>query len=69
VIAIKSLDDITLMAESSVFECKPAGGKDGNGELPKDFRESYSALANTAGGVILLGLSKKMASLNCGALR
>lgn len=53
---MKSLDDITLLAESSVLECKLAGGKDGKGELPKDFRESYSALANTDGVVILLGL-------------
>lgn len=65
-IEIKCLDDITLLAESSVLDCKLAGGKDGKGELPKDFRESYSALANTDGASFSLALNKKMASLNCG---
>lgn len=58
-IEIKTLDDIALLAESSVLECKLAGGQDGKGELPKDFWESYSALANTDGGVVLLGLKQK----------
>lgn len=56
---INSLDDIALLAESSVLECKLAGGRDGRGELPRDFWESYSALANTDGGVVLLGLRQK----------
>jgi len=40
-------------------EAKKAGGKDGNGELPKSLFESYSAMANTNGGVILLGVEEK----------
>jgi predicted HTH transcriptional regulator len=57
-IEIKTIDDISLLAESSILECKLAGGRDGKGELPKDFWESYSALANTDGGVVLLGLKQ-----------
>ena len=40
-------------------EAKKAGGRDGNGELPQSFFESYSAMANTNGGVILLGIEEK----------
>lgn len=53
---ITSLEDIELLNESSQVECKLAGGKDGNGELPKDFWPTYSAFANTKGGSIFLGL-------------
>lgn len=56
---IKTLEDIALLSESSFLECKLAGGKDGKGALPRDFWESYSALANTEGGVVLLGLKQK----------
>ena len=58
-IEISTLEDISLLAESSTLECKLAGGQDGKGELPKDFWESYSALANTDGGTVLLGLKQK----------
>lgn len=40
-------------------EAKKAGGRDGTGELPQSFFESYSAMANTNGGVILLGIEEK----------
>ena len=52
-------DDLLLLSESVQLECKLAGGRDGEGELPKDFWPSYSAMANTEGGVILLGVKQK----------
>lgn len=58
-IELNSLEDFTLLAESSDLECKRAGGKDGRGELPRDFWESYAAMANTDGGVVLLGVKQK----------
>src|SRR5690606_27951553 len=39
--------------------CKAAQGRDGKGELPADFWSSYSALANSQGGTILLGVKEK----------
>ena len=57
-IELHTLDDISLLAESSDLECKRAGGRDGTGALPKDFWESYSAMANTEGGTVLLGIKQ-----------
>lgn len=54
-----SLLDLALLAESADLECKAAQGRDGRGELPEDFWKSYSAMANTDGGVILLGVQEK----------
>lgn len=56
---IKTLEDISLLRESSELECKQASGKDGKGAIPKDMWESYSAFANTDGGTIILGLKEK----------
>ena len=56
---IKSLEDISILRESSEVECKLANGKDGKGALPNDMWESYSAFANTDGGTIILGLKEK----------
>ncbi|NVK29541.1 MAG: ATP-binding protein [Gammaproteobacteria bacterium] len=53
---IESLDDIRWLRENKHVECKLAIGRDGNGELPHDVWETYSAFANTAGGEIFLGL-------------
>jgi len=55
---IKTLEDISLLSESSELECKQASGKDGKGAIPKDMWESYSAFANTDGGTIILGLKE-----------
>lgn len=54
-----NLLDLASMAESCDLECKAAQGRDGRGELPEDFWKSYSAMANTDGGVILLGVQEK----------
>ncbi|MBU2893530.1 putative DNA binding domain-containing protein, partial [Colwellia sp. D2M02] len=59
---LSSLEDISILRESSEIECKLAGGKDGKGEVPKDMWESYSAFANTDGGYIILGLREKKGS-------
>lgn len=51
--------DIRDLAEDSDLEVKKAIGRDGKGELPKDFFKTYSAMANSYGGVILLGIEEK----------
>ena len=52
-------EDLADLAEASDLECKAAQGRDGQGELPDDFWKSYSAMANTDGGMILLGVQEK----------
>lgn len=54
-----TLEDFYLIAEGQDLECKAAQGKDGNGELPKDFWPTYSAMANTLGGQVWLGVAEK----------
>ncbi|PAU60681.1 AAA family ATPase [Pseudomonas sp. PIC25] len=54
-----SLDDLSLLVETVELECKLAQGQDGKGEVPKDFWATYSAFANTHGGVVLLGVREK----------
>jgi predicted HTH transcriptional regulator len=51
-----SILDLEQEAEGVDLEAKLAAGKDGRGELPRSVFESYSAMANTDGGVILLGV-------------
>ncbi|MGB2680657.1 MAG: ATP-binding protein, partial [Candidatus Competibacter sp.] len=51
--------DLATLSESCDLECKAAQGRDGRGELPEDFWKTYSAMANTDGGVILLGVQEK----------
>jgi len=55
-INIETIADIEALSESFEIECKLAAGRDGKGELPQDFWESYSALANSYGGDIFLGI-------------
>jgi predicted HTH transcriptional regulator len=56
---IQSISDIELIRESEELECKLALGRDGKGALPVDFWETYSAMANTDGGLVLLGVQEK----------
>ena len=53
---INSLEHLSLLRESVSLECKLANGRDGKGALPDDFWPTYSAMANTNGGVVLLGM-------------
>ncbi len=56
---IKDLIDLQSLSESEEVEFKLASGRDGKGALPQDFWCSYSALANTRGGWIILGIKEK----------
>jgi len=58
-IEIQSISDLELLRESVDLECKKAAGRDGQGELPHDFWETYSAMGNTDGGLVLLGVQEK----------
>lgn len=56
---LQTLEDLSLLAETAELECKLAQGRDGRGELPRDFWPTYCAFANTHGGVVLLGVREK----------
>lgn len=56
---LRSLDDLALLRETVDLECKLAQGANGQGEVPKDFWPTYSAMANTQGGVVLLGVRER----------
>jgi ATP-dependent DNA helicase RecG len=53
---VTELSDLNRLAETVELECKLAQGRDGQGEIPKDFWPTYSAMANAHGGVVLLGV-------------
>ncbi|MEP0234382.1 ATP-binding protein [Roseibium sp.] len=55
---LESEEDLIILRENSSIECKSGVGKDGHGELPKDFWPTYSSFANTHGGIVLLGLKE-----------
>jgi predicted HTH transcriptional regulator len=52
------LSEIIAAGEAADLEFKAAQGRDGKGELPNNFWETYSAMANTEGGEIYLGIEE-----------
>lgn len=53
---LNSLEDVAALKETEELECKLAAGREGKGEIPKSFWETYSAFANSKGGYIVLGM-------------
>jgi predicted HTH transcriptional regulator len=53
---IQTAADLSRLRETVALECKLATGRDGMGAVPEDFWRTYSAFANTDGGVIILGV-------------
>ena len=59
-----SLSDLENLKETQSLECKLASGRDGQGKLPEDFWPTYSAMANTDGGLVILGVKEKRGSFS-----
>jgi predicted HTH transcriptional regulator len=47
--------DFETLVETNDVEMKKAAGRDGKGAIPDSVWETYSAMANTEGGIIILG--------------
>lgn len=68
-IKITTIEDIASLNETFEVECKLAAGRDGMGELPKDFWETYSAFANSYGGYVFLGLKETKGDFDVGGIK
>jgi len=66
---LNTLEDIELLSECEELECKLAGGRDGEGQLPEEFWPTYSAMANTDGGIVLLGVREKKGQFSLQGLK
>ena len=53
-----TIEQLEGLREGWDFEAKKALGRDGKGELPPSFWDTYSAMANTTGGYIALGVDE-----------
>ncbi len=52
-------EDILLLRESADVEAKKAHGRDGMGAVPDSVWSTYSAMANSSGGIIVLGAKER----------
>jgi len=57
-IIIETMEDLLELQENHEVAFKSAQGRDGNGELPDDFFETYCAMANSYGGSVFLGIKE-----------
>ena len=55
---IETIEDLLELQENHEVEFKSAQGRNGNGELPDDFFETYCAMANSYGGSVFLGIKE-----------
>lgn len=53
------LNELKIYKEGNRLEVKKALGRYGRGELPRNMWETLSAFANTAGGIIVLGVTER----------
>ncbi|MCX6692553.1 MAG: AAA family ATPase [Methanoregula sp.] len=58
IVEIAELLNIEDLSESTYIEIKKASGEDGRGQLPESLFPTYSAFANTFGGIVLLGFQE-----------
>ncbi len=63
-IKIISKEDLLALREGFDVEFKKAVGKNGKGKLPNDLLETYSAMANTNGGNIFLGVEENRENIS-----
>lgn len=52
-------EEVEALREGWDFEAKLAGGRDGRGAVPDSLWDTYSAMANTEGGLVLLGAKER----------